>query len=905
MDLPQISAGTRELAATPGPSRKECPLAVLVLGMHRSGTSAASGMLDLLGVPVPGRQEPADQANVRGYFENQRIVAFNDRLLEKLGSRWDDPLPLKGESFLLPPVRLAAQELAQLLEAEFEDRPAVLVKDPRICRLLPIWLEALGRVERRVAAILPLRHPLEVAASLRNRDGLSAPHAFSLWLQHVLSAERESRGLPRSFLGFEELLADWRAVAARIGANLGLDLASGGEDKGGEIDAFISAGLRREIAAREEGDDEDPLYGFCLRAWKALAEPAAETAKRKVLDAIKGEFEAALGFCRPLLLTLDRERVRLREEGLARAENFEAQVEALAEDAEAEIAERERQLRREAEMAQRRWQRARGEEMMRLLETAESRRENEVALLRGRLDAVLSSTIWRATAPIRFLGRRLAPSLRRLSRGLLSHTGRAFGLLPARGSGRGPAVIETEAGAAAMGRIDEGAARAFGRDCESPARLERHPLLQAMTEPTILKAIARLERFPPFESSDYRTLYPDVAAGQWAPSQHFIRFGAFEDRQCSRPEHVARVLAELAGERGREADKAEKDRRRFESEAEIAGLASRSPPIAIYVSSQNNIFMKEIAEDMAADLESLGVAVGLRDENSSIEDRAPLSLFLAVDEFFLSGRGREWIRDDVIATSFMVGVEQIQEQWFASYLPLLLMSRGAIDICPQIATLLGTTGLPSFHFVPAPRAGARALTAADRSHPLFRVLPAKAKTDPEFRTPFLERPLDISFFGTATERRDRFFARNAAFLSAYDACIHLRRPERGPIKSEEGAFTRLARHICGQSKIMLNLHLQELPYFEWHRMVHLGMASGSVVVSEPCLPSRDFIPGVHYLEERARHIPDLVEWLIESEEGRREAERIRGNVGALLFDVSRGRQNAARLLEFLLEHSPA
>ena len=64
--------------------------AILVLGMHRSGTSAVSGVIDASGAAGPKALAPANEWNLRGYFESPRIFDAHDELLAAVGSRWDD-----------------------------------------------------------------------------------------------------------------------------------------------------------------------------------------------------------------------------------------------------------------------------------------------------------------------------------------------------------------------------------------------------------------------------------------------------------------------------------------------------------------------------------------------------------------------------------------------------------------------------------------------------------------------------------------------------------------------------------------------------------------------------------------------------------------------------------------------
>jgi len=154
-------------------------------------------------------------------------------------------------------------------------------------------------------------------------------------------------------------------------------------------------------------------------------------------------------------------------------------------------------------------------------------------------------------------------------------------------------------------------------------------------------------------------------------------------------------------------------------------------------------------------------------------------------------------------------------------------------------------------------------------HPLFRVLPVAAKAPPCADTPFAVRPLDLAFFGSESRQREDWLARHAATLADCESVIHYRREERGPIRpgTLDGALTRLAQHVGGHAKIVLNLHRDAFGHLEWHRVVRLGLATGAVVVSEPCLRHPLLEPGVHYLEAPGRQIPALLRRLLHSDEG--------------------------------------
>ena len=258
---------------------------------------------------------------------------------------------------------------------------------------------------------------------------------------------------------------------------------------------------------------------------------------------------------------------------------------------------------------------------------------------------------------------------------------------------------------------------------------------------------------------------------------------------------------------------------------------------------------------------------------------------------------------DISLSEFMLGTEQLQTNWFNLSLPFILMSRGMLDICPQTASLFERLAMATLHVLPGARHRPHALTERDRDHPLYGVLPLAARSDIDPSLPFAARPIDISFFGTVQPAARRVLCPQRRLLRRLRD-VQLQpapRSRADPERGEDGALTRLAGHVSGHSKITLNIHREEFGYFEWHRMVRLGMCTGSLVVSDPCLPHPDFVANEHYLRD-ARHIPDLLEWLLKTEDGAREANRVRANVDLLLTNSFETNHTVARMLRFFVRH---
>ena len=224
-------------------------VAVLVAGMHRSGTSALTRSLVGLGCDAPKTLMPADDHNAKGYWESTEIAALNDDILHSAGSSWDSWEHFGTHWYRSPVVHGFRDRAQTALANEFGDSPLFVLKDPRICRLMPFWLAALEDFGATPHVILPLRNPLEVAASLHQRDAIEPPFGLLMWLRNVLDAETESRQRNRAFLRYEELLADWQGTATKIGRDLGVAWPRQSVVAALEVDADLAPALRHHVEA--------------------------------------------------------------------------------------------------------------------------------------------------------------------------------------------------------------------------------------------------------------------------------------------------------------------------------------------------------------------------------------------------------------------------------------------------------------------------------------------------------------------------------------------------------------------------------------------------------------------------------------------------------------------------------
>lgn len=266
--------------------------AVIVLGMHRSGTSALAGTLHHLGVDLGDRLMDASPDNPRGYWEHRDIVAVHQRLMAELGWSWDDIRPLPAGWEETSAAVTAGEEIAAILARDFAAARLWGLKDPRLCRLLPLWIALLEQLGVKPRFILALRHPGDVAASLAARDGLGAARAGLLWLRHTLEAERETRGHRRTIVHYEQLAGSGGrlGVISQMADDLGFAWPAGGSSAEADLDAYLAPELRHHNAG-DQGPIEQ-LGGWLAAVYSAFAS-SDDARLRNVCDLALCELDQA------------------------------------------------------------------------------------------------------------------------------------------------------------------------------------------------------------------------------------------------------------------------------------------------------------------------------------------------------------------------------------------------------------------------------------------------------------------------------------------------------------------------------------------------------------------------------------------------------------------------------------
>ena len=293
---------------------------IVVLGMHRSGTSSVAGTLVRLGAAAPQHLMAPAADNERGFWESRVIMDLNDAILAAGGSDWKDWRKFNLEEIDRVEADALRTRAKAALAEEFGDVGLAVMKDPRMCRLMPFWRPVFEEANWSVRALLPIRSPLEVGWSLNCRDGLSPGYGCLLWLRHVLDAEAETRGMARAILDWPQFLNDRRKALTRVSEQWGLFLPHWYEDALAEVDEFVSADLRRQRASEADLRTHPAVNDLVRRTYTAMIDlvhnPRDSCVLRK-LDDLRAGFETASAIFDCPMHEINEEVRRIRSQAVA------------------------------------------------------------------------------------------------------------------------------------------------------------------------------------------------------------------------------------------------------------------------------------------------------------------------------------------------------------------------------------------------------------------------------------------------------------------------------------------------------------------------------------------------------------------------------------------------------------
>lgn len=513
-----MTAGTPRTRQARG---RTIPLQIVVLGMHRSGTSALTGALSAMGVHVGDDNEvtaPSWQ-NPKGFFERRDARRLCDALLHRSGADWWKVSSFDPDNANFEAVTDLRPQIADLV-GMLNERGDWALKEPRLCHLLPIFQSAL----QNPFAVITARNPVEIARSLRRRNGFPLQAGLALWEAYTVAMVRHGLKLDHTFVDFDRLTSDPAATLSELAAELqargvaGLDLDAG--------IASIEPGLRRETF------DADTDRGLMTPAqtslWKAFTQrqfkktPSLSAAATGVLREFESDYERA-ETARKSLELLNAEVRQLQQS----KKELRSSLESSREDIKAAKDEAKAARKDQARL------KAQTDELRGKLE--EVRKKNEA--LKSDLARAKKAELKAQQTEIRLgeLREKLAGA-------------------------RSDIAAQKKTAAELAGRL----ALAQSRIALTQSRLERLQSGPGMRLARRLTGMVHraanlvaglpspagrsLLRSPLFDSAWYTDRYPDIAASSLAPLRHYLRWGGKEGRDPHPLFDTHHFLAQLDGQ---------------------------------------------------------------------------------------------------------------------------------------------------------------------------------------------------------------------------------------------------------------------------------------------------------------------------------------------------------------------
>jgi hypothetical protein len=279
--------------------------AILVVGMSRSGTSLITHILHTLGATLPDDLVGPNRGNPLGHWEPRALVDINDQILSHLGLAWDDPRPLPASWFRSAEAHDYSLRIMEQIEQDYAGSRLLLIKDPRLCQLLPLYGEALDMADIEVTVLLQVRPVAQVVRSLAERDAISPVTGGLLWLRSVTEAEWHSRHRKRIWLGFEQVTGEWRDSICRMARQFDVTWPVDPADVAERVASLLRP--RSHDAEAVQAHAELRALPF-LRAWDAIEAGIAgdEAAAQAGFDVVRGSLQDADQLYSPIITDLMR-----------------------------------------------------------------------------------------------------------------------------------------------------------------------------------------------------------------------------------------------------------------------------------------------------------------------------------------------------------------------------------------------------------------------------------------------------------------------------------------------------------------------------------------------------------------------------------------------------------------------
>lgn len=274
------------------PPGRQSRTVITVIGA-RSGSSALAGSLGRLGCALPKNIMEADWANMKGYFEPKDLTNLHDELLKSVGSIWSDWREFPASWFSSMDAERWRRRLTEAFLDNYGDASLAVLKDPRMCRMLPLWDKVFEDLKAHSVFCFIDRNPVEVAASLRARDGSSLTQGLRYYIRNHLDAEFATRNRSRAFVSYDALLTDWRKTVGFVSKKLQVDFEISAARQS-QVDNFLEHSLKHQNTSTMyyPTDHWVEMASSVHEAFKHLAADHLEHKARNKLDQLRATFNA-------------------------------------------------------------------------------------------------------------------------------------------------------------------------------------------------------------------------------------------------------------------------------------------------------------------------------------------------------------------------------------------------------------------------------------------------------------------------------------------------------------------------------------------------------------------------------------------------------------------------------------
>jgi len=186
------------------------PKIICILGMHRSGTSMLTRILNLCGLSLGKSEEMFTPTyhNQKGHWENNRFMEINIEIIRFFSNKisdWNTRITFPENWQKIQKIKNIKKRAIKLVK-DFDSRyQSWGWKDPRNCITLPFWQEILGN---RLKYIIVLRQPIDIANSLLKRNNYPVTQGLLLWDKYMTNAITFTNNLSKYFIVSEQLFSN-------------------------------------------------------------------------------------------------------------------------------------------------------------------------------------------------------------------------------------------------------------------------------------------------------------------------------------------------------------------------------------------------------------------------------------------------------------------------------------------------------------------------------------------------------------------------------------------------------------------------------------------------------------------------------------------------------------------------